>query len=79
VIFSLLNFFVHYKMLQEFRRKVRPDSPLWKMWHAFSFICLNAWFWSIIFHARDFPVTELFDYVFAYSMVLASFYCMIIR
>lgn len=35
--------------------------------------------WSMVFHARDFPVTELFDYVFAYSMVLASFWCMIMR
>lgn len=79
VIFSALNFLVHYKMLQEFRRSVRPTAPLFKMWHSFSFICLNAWFWSIVFHTRDYPITELFDYVFAYSMVLASFYCMIIR
>lgn len=33
----------------------------------------------MIFHTRDYPITELFDYVFAYSMVLASFWCFIIR
>lgn len=79
VIFSALNFLVHYMMLQEFRKSVRKTAPLYKMWISFSAICLNAWFWSIVFHTRDFPITELFDYVFAYSMVLASFYCMIIR
>lgn len=42
-------------------------------------ICLNGWFWSTIFHSRDWPLTELLDYVFAYSMVLATFGCMLIR
>ncbi|CAO1303095.1 unnamed protein product [Diamesa hyperborea] len=79
VVFSALNFYVHYKMLQEFRSEVRPDSPLYKLWHGFSLICMNGWTWSIVFHTRDYPITELFDYVFAYSMVLSSFCCMIIR
>lgn len=38
VVFSALNFYVHYKMLQEFRAEVRPDSPLFKLWHAFSIV-----------------------------------------
>lgn len=42
-------------------------------------ICINAWIFSIIFHCRDFPITELFDYGFAYSMVLSGFCCMILR
>lgn len=79
VFFSALNFFVHYKGLIKFREEVRGDSPLFRVWHAFSFICLNAWTWSMVFHARDYPLTELFDYVFAYSMVLASFWCMTVR
>lgn len=79
VVFSALNFFVHYKGLMQFRLDVPHDSPFYKLWHAFAVICLNAWTWSGVFHARDFPLTELFDYVFAYSMVLASFWCMIIR
>lgn len=79
VFFSALNFYFHFKGLIKFRREVRPDSPLFVLWHAFSFICLNAWVWSMVFHARDLPLTELFDYVFAYLMVLASFWCMVIR
>lgn len=42
-------------------------------------ICINGWMFSIIFHTRDFPLTELLDYSFAFSMVLASFCCMILR
>lgn len=42
-------------------------------------ICMNGWICSLIFHTRDFPLTELFDYGFAYSMVLANFTCMILR
>lgn len=40
---------------------------------------MNGWICSIIFHTRDFPLTELLDYGFAYSMVLANFCCMILR
>ncbi|XP_035905914.1 post-GPI attachment to proteins factor 3 [Anopheles stephensi] len=79
VLFSIANFITHYKMLQRFKREVRTDSPMYGTWRAFSYICLNAWIWSAIFHTRDFPVTELLDYTFAYSMVLASFHCMVMR
>ncbi|KAL1399798.1 hypothetical protein pipiens_007947 [Culex pipiens pipiens] len=79
VLFSMANFGTHYHMLKRFRREVRPDSPMYTLWQVFSYICLNAWIWSTVFHARDFPITELFDYTFAYSMVLASLYCMVMR
>lgn len=78
-IFSLLNLLANLYMIRKFRRKVRPDSPNYWVWHAFCGICCNAWIWSIVFHVRDLPVTELFDYGFAYSMVLASFVCMALR
>ena len=79
VFFSILNFLVHIKGLFKFRQEVPADSPLYSLWHAFSFICLNAWLFSTIFHSCDNSLTELLDYIFAYSMVLASFWCMIIR
>lgn len=79
VFFSLLNIFIHYKGLTTFRQMVQSDSPNYRLWHAFAMISLNAWAWSAIFHARDFHLSELLDYIFAYSMVLASFWCMLIR
>lgn len=66
-------------MLRKFRKEVRSDSPLFYVWHVFCAISLNAWMWSTVFHARDFPITELFDYTFAYSMVLATLCCTILR
>lgn len=51
------------------------------LFHRDSFfqICINGWMCSIIYHTRDFPLTELLDYGFAYSMVLANFCCMLLR
>ncbi|XP_004522696.1 post-GPI attachment to proteins factor 3 [Ceratitis capitata] len=79
VLFSILNLIAHIRWLRRFRTEVRPDSPCYKLWHIFSFICINGWIWSAVFHTRDFPVTELMDYAFAYSIVLVSLYCMIMR
>ncbi|XP_030387202.1 post-GPI attachment to proteins factor 3 [Scaptodrosophila lebanonensis] len=79
VIFSIMNFLVHIKMLRKLRREVRRDSPGFKVAHVFTFSCLNGWIWSAIFHTRDVPLTELMDYVFAYSIVLSNLYCMVMR
>ncbi|TDG50174.1 hypothetical protein AWZ03_003390 [Drosophila navojoa] len=79
VLFSVLNFIMHFRMLRKFRWHVRPDSPCYMLAHIFALVCLNGWIWSAIFHTRDFPVTELLDYAFAYSIVVCSFYCMLMR
>ncbi|XP_061399503.1 post-GPI attachment to proteins factor 3-like [Musca vetustissima] len=79
VLFSFFNLVAHFRWLRKFRREVRPDSPCYKIWHLFSAVAINAWIWSIVFHARDNPLTELLDYSFAYSMVLMTLYCMVMR
>ncbi|CAG5090203.1 Similar to PGAP3: Post-GPI attachment to proteins factor 3 (Drosophila melanogaster) [Cotesia congregata] len=42
-------------------------------------ICLNAWFWSAVFHARDKPFTEVMDYSCAFTMVITLLFCMLTR
>ncbi|CAH1993816.1 unnamed protein product [Acanthoscelides obtectus] len=42
-------------------------------------VCVHAWFWSAVFHTRDFPLTELLDYACAFSIVLMNCYVMVIR
>ncbi|XP_060528949.1 post-GPI attachment to proteins factor 3 [Cylas formicarius] len=79
VVFSLLNLYVHIKMIQKFRKVVRPDSPLFWLWHVFCLICCHAWLWSSAFHARDTPFTELMDYACAFSIILVNCYVMLIR
>ncbi|KAK5645161.1 hypothetical protein RI129_006461 [Pyrocoelia pectoralis] len=77
--FSLLNLYIHLKMIRKFRFQVHSDSPTYILWHIFCLICVNAWFWSSVFHARDFPFTEFMDYSCAFSIVLMSCYCMCMR
>ncbi|XP_056648960.1 post-GPI attachment to proteins factor 3 [Diorhabda sublineata] len=79
VIFSLLNAFVHVKMIKKFRREVRSDSPLIWLWHAFFIVSVHAWTWSAIFHYRDFLLTEILDYACAFSMILMNCYVMTMR
>lgn len=52
---------------------------MFKIWHIFAGIAMNAWIWSIVFHTRDFDLTELLDYTFAYSLVLATLWVSLIR
>ncbi|CAG9859950.1 unnamed protein product [Phyllotreta striolata] len=79
VIFSLLNAFIHFKMIKKFREKVRPTCPLVWLWHVYFIVCVHAWFWSAIFHYRDFLITEILDYACAFSIILMNCYLMSIR
>lgn len=79
VIFSLLNAYVHIKMMRKFREKVRPNSPLVWLWNVFFIVSVHAWFWSAVFHYRDFLFTEILDYACAFSLILMNCYLMSIR
>ncbi|XP_037084681.1 post-GPI attachment to proteins factor 3-like [Pollicipes pollicipes] len=78
-IFSILNLLGHVLMLVRFTRLVPRRAPLYWLWIAYSLVCINAWFWSTVFHAKDSDVTEKLDYFCAFSMVLFSFYSACIR
>ncbi|XP_066995576.1 post-GPI attachment to proteins factor 3 [Anabrus simplex] len=79
MVASLLNLCSHYYMLQRFRKAVRRQAPLYWLWQLYSFVCINAWFWSAVFHARDIPFTEKMDYLCAFSILAFSLCCMFIR
>ncbi|KAH0951887.1 hypothetical protein HN011_001525 [Eciton burchellii] len=79
VLFSIVNFYVHWTMQSKFKRRVNHTNPMFYAWAYFNIICLNGWFWSAIFHARDRPFTEIMDYSCAFSMVLTLLYCMLLR
>lgn len=79
VLFSLMNLFSHIYMFRQFRQQVRKTSPMYILWHVYTLVCLNGWFWSAVFHTRDVPFTEKMDYFCAFSMVLFSFYSMVLR
>ncbi|KAL5287613.1 PGAP3 family protein [Megaselia abdita] len=79
VLFSIGNLLAHVHLLRKFRAEVRPDSPCFKLWHLFTFVSVNGWIWSTVFHTRDFPVTEFLDYTSAYLIVLTTLYCFCMR
>ncbi|CAF1553693.1 unnamed protein product [Rotaria magnacalcarata] len=80
-LFSVLNLLSNYIFgYRVLRRSLRYGvHPLYSMWIMFCLISMNAWVWSTIFHARDKPLTEKFDYIGAISLVFAQFACCIIR
>lgn len=46
------------------------------LWHIYGLLAINAWFWSAIFHSRDFGLTEKLDYsaavaLLGYSLILS--------
>ncbi|XP_068211283.1 post-GPI attachment to proteins factor 3 [Palaemon carinicauda] len=79
VIFSVFNLLAHIIGLRRFRQSVPPFAPLYRLWQVHALICINAWTWSVIFHARDTPWTERMDYFCAFSMVLFSLFGLFVR
>ncbi|XP_059471646.1 post-GPI attachment to proteins factor 3 [Neocloeon triangulifer] len=79
VVFSMMNLIANLVMLNEFQSKVPKSVPCYYLWTAHSWVCINAWFWSTVFHSRDISLTEKMDYFCAFSMVLFSFYSMVMR
>lgn len=52
VIFSLGNFWVHYKGLQEVRRRVHGDNRMRRWLEVVAVVQMNTWIWSAVFHSR---------------------------
>lgn len=79
VIFSFLNGMTHIIMLLIFRRRVPSAAPMYILWHVYAVIAINAWFWAVVFHARDFRFTEMMDYVSAVALVMYSMFALCAR
>ncbi|XP_012275338.1 post-GPI attachment to proteins factor 3 isoform X2 [Orussus abietinus] len=79
VLFSVLNFFVSWKMYGEFRKEVQFDTPMYLVWSYFSLVGLHGWLWSSIFHAQDNAFTEAMDYSCAFGIVLTLLCCLLFR
>ncbi|CAF3849123.1 unnamed protein product [Rotaria sp. Silwood1] len=80
-LFSILNLLSNYIFgYQVLRHYLKYGvHPLYSMWMIFCLISMNAWIWSTIFHTHDKPLTEIFDYIGAISLVFSQFACCIIR
>lgn len=43
VLFSYLNFLVHWRMIKKYRRECRSDSPMYYVWHVFCAVSFVDW------------------------------------
>ncbi|XP_064635626.1 post-GPI attachment to proteins factor 3-like [Lineus longissimus] len=79
VIASILNFLSVAAGIIHFWRRVTFNTPMYFAWSFYAFTGFNAWFWSAVFHTRDFPFTEMLDYFCALSLVMTSLLCLVLR
>ena len=57
VVFSMLNFLVHYRGLQRLQRTIPESHPMKSYYRRFALVSMNAWVWSSVFHTRGTYVT----------------------
>lgn len=76
---SLGNFLAHAYMINKMKSTISPNAPFKLLWYTFGLVSLNAWFWSTVFHTRDYDFTEKMDYFSGFSLVLFQFNAFFIR
>ena len=79
VLFSLLNYLAHDTGMRKIREQIPPHYPLRKYYLLFGYFGLASWMFSMIFHARDFNLTERLDYYAAGASVMYGLYYSTIR
>ena len=79
VLFSFFNLLAHRDGLAKVQEKIPASYPLRKYYLAFSYIGIASWVFRMIFHTRDFDITEKLDYFAAGASVLYGLYYTPIR
>lgn len=79
VVFSFLNLLAHQRGLAQIRKHIPASYPLRKYYVAFGIVGTASWLFSMIFHTRDFDITEKLDYFAAGASVLYGLYYTPIR
>ena len=79
VLFSLFNFLAHQNGISKVRSKIPGNYPLRQYYLLFGYLGLASWTFSMIFHTRDFDVTEKLDYYAAGASVFYGLYYTPIR
>jgi hypothetical protein len=79
VLFSLFNFLAHQQGMAKVRELIPESYPLRKYYLIFGYLGLTSWIFSMLFHTRDFPITEKLDYFAAGASVLYGLYLAVVR
>lgn len=79
VLFSLFNFLAHQNGLANIKATIPESYTLRKYYVRLAYFGMSSWIFSMIFHTRDFPLTEQMDYFAAGASVLYGMYYTPIR
>ena len=79
VLFSLFNFLAHRDGMQRIRATIPSSYPLRKYYMLLGYFGLASWTFSMIFHTRDFNLTEKLDYFGAGASVLFGLFLAPVR
>lgn len=79
VLFSLMNLLAHQNGMAKIRESIPSRYPLRPYYLRLGYFGLASWIFSMIFHTRDFNVTEKLDYFAAGASVLYGLYYTLIR
>lgn len=80
VLCSVGNLWAHYHGLHKRVLTTMPASyPLRPYYVALARIGMASWFFSSVFHTRDFPLTEKLDYLGAGASVMYGLYYTVVR
>lgn len=79
VFFSFLNFLAHHNGLSKIRANIPETYSMRKYYVLLAHFGMASWVFSMIFHTRDFEVTEQLDYFAAGASVLYGLYYTPIR
>jgi hypothetical protein len=79
VFFSLLNFLAHQNGLSKITSNIPAAYTMRKYYIYLAYFGMASWVFSMIFHTRDFKLTEQLDYFTAGASVLYSLYYAPIR
>lgn len=76
---SILHFIINIYMLKRLKKEISSKAKLKYLWIGFNYMNLITWFWSTVFHTRDYRFTEMMDYYCAFIMVVYSCVAFFIR
>ena len=79
VFFSLLNFLAHQNGLSKITSNIPASYTLRKYYVMLAYFGMASWVFSMIFHTRDFILTEQLDYFAAGGSVLYGMYYTTVR
>lgn len=79
VLFSLFNFLAHDNGIRQLKEHIPSRYPLRRYYLMFGYFGLMSWTFSMIFHTRDFNLTEKLDYFGAGASVMYGMFFAPIR